>query len=59
MRCRDMIFNVEEFVSEMVFFAVSFFTNSFLTYFFGNGDVEEFEFFSLYMFFWKRFFCRI
>ena len=34
-----------------------FFANSFLPYFFGNGDVEEFDFFALYMFFWKRFFA--
>ena len=59
MRCRDMIFDVEEFVSETFFLLYLFFVNYFLPYFFGNGDVEEFEFFSLYMFFWKRFFCRI
>jgi hypothetical protein len=43
------------------FSAVSFFANSFLPYFFGNGDVEEFvsetDFFAVYMFFRKCFFA--
>ena len=45
-----MIFDLDEFVSKTVFFAVYvFFANVFLLYlffwkwyFFGNGDVEEF-----------------
>ena len=52
MRCRDMIFDVEEFVSETVFFCCIFFSQTlFCRIFFGNGDMEEFDFFALYMFF--------
>jgi len=55
-RCRDMIFDVEEFVSETVFFCCIFSQTLFCRIFLETGMWKSLIFFALYMFFWKCFF---